>query len=223
MVLYAAGTNQEAIDDDAGTGHGLFTSVLLREMQTEGIDIRVLISTVRAEVAKAAALLGRRQTPALYDEATATGFQLTPGSGGPVAPAVTARAPAADPISPDTRSTHIGWPGMSVAAILGGRGIRVGSRKNVQVVAVDDKGPAAKAGIRSGDVILNFAGKDVDDPVGLGRLAEGARGTRQVAIRIWRGNNEITNILETPGPAPPRKPKERSRLRARSEGPTIWQ
>ena len=52
MVLYSAGTNQQALDRLGPADpdeHGLFTRVLLREMQTPGLPVRELIGRVRAE------------------------------------------------------------------------------------------------------------------------------------------------------------------------------
>lgn len=81
MVLYSAGTNQQALDrvpGDGANGHGLFTRVLLEQMQLPGRSVRDLIERVRAEAAKVAHAAGHEQVPAIYDESVGD-FTFTPG------------------------------------------------------------------------------------------------------------------------------------------------
>ena len=92
MVLYAAGTNQQALDrlgPQDRDPNGLFTRTLLREMRSPGLPVRELVGRVRNAVADAARAIGHDQIPAIYDEAVGD-FVFTPAS---------LTAPAAPPVS----------------------------------------------------------------------------------------------------------------------------
>jgi formylglycine-generating enzyme required for sulfatase activity len=81
MIVYAAGENQEALDDLGPSDrdpNGLFTREFLKVIQSPGLPIREAIAQVKVAVAKAAATVGAKQTPAVYDEATGD-FAFTPG------------------------------------------------------------------------------------------------------------------------------------------------
>lgn len=105
MVLYAAGTNQQALDRlgrDDRDPNGLFTRVLLRTISVPGLSVRDVIGRVRTEVARAARGVGHDQTPAIYDEAIGD-FVFTPAPAAPppvVAAAPAAPAPAPPPVVP---------------------------------------------------------------------------------------------------------------------------
>jgi S1-C subfamily serine protease len=65
-------------------------------------------------------------------------------------------------------------------------------------------GPAARAGIRIGDVIISIDGKVVNDPGGLRfRLATRQIGKKSKLVVYRRGNRKVLNF---PVEAPPRKP-----------------
>ncbi|HEY4252987.1 MAG TPA: caspase family protein [Roseomonas sp.] len=103
MVLYAAGTNQQALDRlgaDDRDPNGLFTRVLLRTMRTPGMPVREVIGRVRTEVATAARRVGHDQTPAIYDEAIGD-FVFTPAAAPATPPVATpAPGPAFAPAAP---------------------------------------------------------------------------------------------------------------------------
>ena len=87
MVLYAAGSNQRALDrlgDTDTDPNGVFTRVLLREMQVPGLSIREMVSRVRMQVATTAAGIGEEQVPSIYDESLGE-FIFTPVASRPVA------------------------------------------------------------------------------------------------------------------------------------------
>lgn len=96
MVLYAAGTNQQALDRLGPADrdpNGLFTRTLLREIRRPGLPVRELVGRVRTEVAEAARTVGHEQIPAIYDEAVGD-FVFTPASlTAPTAPPVPPPAP----------------------------------------------------------------------------------------------------------------------------------
>ena len=71
MVLYAAGTGQTALDrlgPSDRTPNGVFTRVLLREMDRPGLPVDRILKNVRQEVVRLAQSVGREQVPALYDQ-----------------------------------------------------------------------------------------------------------------------------------------------------------
>src|SRR5690606_898673 len=71
---------------------------------------------------------------------------------------------------------------------------------------VDPRGPAAKAGIQSGDVILEMDGQPVQDPQAMRfRLATLTIGT-PVTLKVWRKGKafETKMITEAPPETPPR-------------------
>jgi serine protease Do len=57
----------------------------------------------------------------------------------------------------------------------------------VVVVSVEDKGPAARAGLKQGDVILSFNGKPIEDPNELPRLVGATKPGEKVRLEVWRG------------------------------------
>jgi serine protease Do len=65
-----------------------------------------------------------------------------------------------------------------------------GGARGALVARADENGPAAKAGVQNGDVILRFNGQDVREMRNLPRIvAETAVGT-EVPLTVWRGGRE---------------------------------
>ncbi|HCY63762.1 MAG TPA: hypothetical protein DHV59_13240 [Oxalobacteraceae bacterium] len=64
------------------------------------------------------------------------------------------------------------------------------------VAAVQRGGPADRAGILPGDVILNFNGKAVDNPAELARQVSGTRPGTKVDVQVWRKEKSITVNLQ---------------------------
>jgi Caspase domain/PDZ domain len=236
MVLYAAGTNQRALDSDKTGQHGLFTSVLLREMSTGGVDVRTLIVTVRREVSQLAAQEGSIQIPAVYDEATEAAFQFVPADVPPVASRDLAPRPEETAMTSSAQvaaelPSNVGWLGAHVEPSVLQRGITPKAHfDGVLVDATNSAGPAAAAGIRKGDTILKFEGIPVSDARGLEKLVGAARTQRQVAVRISRDGAEITTLVSNPSSAPSSGPAvaarpvrhEHPHPRRSSSGSDIW-
>jgi serine protease Do len=70
------------------------------------------------------------------------------------------------------------------------------------VTRVIGGGPADKAGLRHGDIIISFAGRPVEDPLGLIEVVKGSRVGRAVKIRIVREGRR-RNLRITPTTSPP--------------------
>jgi len=71
MVLYSAGTGQKALDRLGPLdpiSNGVFTRVLLREMQKPGVPVADVLRNVREVVAQLAKSVGEEQVPAIYDQ-----------------------------------------------------------------------------------------------------------------------------------------------------------
>lgn len=100
MVLYAAGAGQTALDrlgPNDLTKNGVFTRVLLREMQRPGIPVDRVLKNVRQEVVRLAQGVGREQVPALYDQSIGEFFFVADRAS---ASESTVQAPGA--VRPDT-------------------------------------------------------------------------------------------------------------------------
>ena len=58
--------------------------------------------------------------------------------------------------------------------------------KGALVSSVEEEGPAAKAGIQSGDVILKFDGKTIDQMSDLPRIVGGTKPGLNAPVEVWR-------------------------------------
>jgi serine protease Do len=74
------------------------------------------------------------------------------------------------------------------------------------VTSVDGKGPAAKAGIKAGDVILGWNGAPVDESASLPPLVADTAPGQPAKVRIWRDGKEQT-LNVTVGTTPDEKDK----------------
>ena len=95
MVLYSAGAGQTALDrltDSDRDPNGLFTRVLLKEMQRPGVSVDRVLRNVRDEVVRMAKSVGHEQVPALYDQAIGE-FYFRAGTAVASAAAATAAIP----------------------------------------------------------------------------------------------------------------------------------
>lgn len=87
MVLFSAGAGQEALDrldDSDRSPNGLFTRVLLKQMQQPGMPVDRMLHIVRDDVVRLAKSVGHEQVPALYDQALGE-FYFRPTALGAVA------------------------------------------------------------------------------------------------------------------------------------------
>jgi hypothetical protein len=89
MVIYAAGAGQKALDRLGASGsspNGVFTRVLVREIERGGLPVHEVVRSVRQAEARLAECVGHEQVPALYDQAIGDFFfrrgARTPPDGG---------------------------------------------------------------------------------------------------------------------------------------------
>ena len=117
-----------------------------------------------------------------------------------------------------------GWLGVNIQQVTDeiAENLRVpGGTRGALVARAQDDGPAAAAGIRSGDVVLRFNGQDVRDMRSLPRIVADTRVGAQVPVVVWRDGSEVTltvTLGELPsevqaaatrpgGPTPPATPR----------------
>jgi uncharacterized caspase-like protein len=92
MVLYSAGAGQAALDrlgsNDADP-NGVFTRVLIRQINRPGVPVDRMLKNVRDEVVQLAKSANHEQVPALYDQSIGE-FYFRPGAAeAPVRPSTT--------------------------------------------------------------------------------------------------------------------------------------
>ncbi len=91
-----------------------------------------------------------------------------------------------------------GWLGVRIQTVSPelAEGLRLPEAKGALVSSVSAGGPADKAGIRQGDVILEFNGRDVADMKALPRLVADSQFGKSVPVSIWRKGAKTTVTVE---------------------------
>jgi serine protease Do len=121
--------------------------------------------------------------------------------------------------------TRRGWLGVNVQSITDDLAEAYGLKENVGalVASVAPEGPAAKAGILDGDVIVKFDGKDVTTMRGLPRLVSQTQIGKEVDVELLRKGQRRTvrvavgRLVEDAKAAPPKAGK---RVNPKSRGGT---
>jgi len=101
-----------------------------------------------------------------------------------------------------------GWLGVQISSVEKdmAEGLGLDKARGALVQSVSDAGPAAAAGIKPGDVVLKFDGRDVADNRALPRMvAETAIG-KKVSVEVWRNGQSKAISLEV-GRLPDDTPK----------------
>jgi serine protease Do len=70
--------------------------------------------------------------------------------------------------------------------------------KGVKVLDVDDESAAAKAGIKEGDIITTFAGREVNSATVLAQLARETREKPAIPVTLLRDGKTMEVVLKTP-------------------------
>jgi len=91
-----------------------------------------------------------------------------------------------------------GWLGVRIQTVSPelAEGLRLPQAKGALVSSVSTGGPADKAGIRQGDVILEFNGREVADMKALPRLVADSQFGKSVPVAIWRKGAKTTVTVE---------------------------
>ena len=90
-----------------------------------------------------------------------------------------------------------GWLGVRIQTVTDelAEGMRLDQPRGALVASVNKDGPADRAGIRQGDVILEFAGRDVSDMRKLPRIVAETSIGRSVDVVVWRkGQKHIFKV-----------------------------
>ena len=96
-----------------------------------------------------------------------------------------------------------GWLGVSIQPLTPELAKSFGLKepRGVLIADVVKDSPAAKAGLASGDVLMEFGGKKVDAPQDLQKAVAGTAPGKGVPMRVWRDKGEKTleiKVGETP-------------------------
>ena len=113
-----------------------------------------------------------------------------------------------------------GWVGVRIQPVTQdlAEGMGLSSTAGALVSDVTPNGPAAKAGIRNGDLIMTFDGKKIPDARTLSRIAADTPAGKTVGVDLVRNRKRMTVRLtvehlaeggKKPAPPPPAKPKQK--------------
>jgi serine protease Do len=91
-----------------------------------------------------------------------------------------------------------GFEGFKGRARLGIHAQDTEEGKGVKVLEVDDESAAAKAGVREGDIITRFDGKEVNTASALAEAAQASKAKPSVHINVLRGGKAMDFEIKTP-------------------------
>jgi serine protease Do len=89
--------------------------------------------------------------------------------------------------------TRRGWLGVRIQNVDDAiaESLKLGSPRGALVAVVDDKGPGRPAGLKAGDVILKFDGKDVKESRDLPKLVASTPVGKEVQVIVMRDGKEV--------------------------------
>jgi len=87
-----------------------------------------------------------------------------------------------------------GWIGVRIQSVSPelAEGLHLQSSKGALIASVTAGGPAEEAGIKQGDVVLKFDGKDVTEMRGLPRMVAETPVAKTVDVIVWRKGKEVS-------------------------------
>ena len=91
-------------------------------------------------------------------------------------------------------SVQRGWLGVAIQPVTPevAESLALNKPEGALVAAVTDGSPAAKAGVRQGDVVLAFNGTPVTTPRELSRAVADSTIHSKATLAVWRDNREVT-------------------------------
>jgi serine protease Do len=86
-----------------------------------------------------------------------------------------------------------GWIGVRIQSVSSdlAEGLKLPGAKGALVASVTPGGPAEQAGIKQGDVVLKFDGRDVTEMRGLPRIVAETPVAKTVDVTVWRKGKEV--------------------------------
>ena len=116
-------------------------------------------------------------------------------SGGNIGIGFSIPSALAEPVLKQLREfgrTHRGWLGVKIQHVTDELAESLGLRKaaGALVLDVNKESPAEDAGVKAGDVILEFDGKDIDEMRRLPRLVAETKVGKDVSIVVWRDEKQ---------------------------------
>jgi serine protease Do len=93
--------------------------------------------------------------------------------------------------------TRRGWLGVRIQPVDDtiADSLGLGIARGALIAGVDDKGPAKPAGLKPGDVIVNFDGKDIKESRDLPRLVASMPVGKSVEVVVIRDGKEVTKTV----------------------------
>nr|WP_254434698.1 DegQ family serine endoprotease [Magnetospirillum sp. UT-4] len=118
-------------------------------------------------------------------------------SGGSIGIGFAIPASLAKPVVDDLRKfgkTRRGWLGVRIQSLDPelAESMGLAEAKGALVAQVNDGGPAAKAGLKAGDVILRFDGREIGEMRRLPRIVAETPINKAVPVEIWRDGKRLT-------------------------------
>ena len=94
----------------------------------------------------------------------------------------------------DMGSVRRGWLGVRIQNVTDelAEGLRLDSARGALVASVSSGGPAEAAGVKQGDVILEFDGRPVPKYRNLSRMVAETSVGKRVKVVVWRKGREVT-------------------------------
>lgn len=116
-------------------------------------------------------------------------------SGGSIGIGFSVPSATASPVVEQLRNfgeTRRGWIGVRIQQVTDeiAEGLAMGKANGALIAGVTDNGPAAKAGLKAGDVIVRFDGRDVKEMRDLPRVVAATPIGKSVEIAFLRGGKE---------------------------------
>jgi serine protease Do len=132
----------------------------------------------------------------------------------------------AKPVIDDLRKygkVRRGWLGVRIQSLDSelAESMGLADQHGALVASVDDAGPAAKAGIRAGDVVLRFDGKDISEMRRLPRIVAETPLNKKVEVVLWRDGKKV-EVNAVVGEMP-EEPAEKAKAEQSPQAPNLGQ